>query len=85
MPLLAGLADWPPTPIPTANNARYQDLLINERPFEIFQHGVRSEWGYKAPQQDTFIVVHPKKERDQAPLYVVLHSAANGEVELIQN
>ena len=77
MPLLAGVNDWPPATTPTINSERSKDLLIHERPFEIFQHGVRPEWGYKNPQQDTFIVVHPKKERDQAPLYVVLHSAGH--------
>ena len=77
IPLLAGVNDWPPATNQTNNSERSKDLQINGRPFEIFQHGVRQAWGYKNPQQDAFIVVHPKKERDQAPLYVVLHSAGH--------
>jgi len=25
---------------------------------------VKPEWGYKAPEQDTFILIHPKNERN---------------------
>ena len=50
---------------------------INGRQMETFKHGVKNEWGYQAPQQDTFIVVHPKVARTNAPLYVVLHSAGH--------
>jgi pimeloyl-ACP methyl ester carboxylesterase len=47
------------------------------RKLEVFKHGVKAEWGYAAPQQDTFFVLHPKQSREQAPLYVVLHSAGH--------
>ena len=74
LPLFAGEADWNPT----------KDLAVADktlefpgRELEIFRHGVKPEWGYAAPQQDTFIVVHPKNERKNAPLYVVLHSAGH--------
>ena len=50
---------------------------INGREMETFQHGVKPEWGYAAPQQDTFIVMHPVTDRQNAPLYVVLHSAGH--------
>jgi len=47
------------------------------RKLEVFKHGVKAEWGYAAPQQDTFFVLHPKQPRTDAPLYVVLHSAGH--------
>lgn len=47
------------------------------RALEVFKHGVKAEWGYAAPQEDTFFVLHPKDERKGAPLYVVLHSAGH--------
>ncbi|MDD4016856.1 MAG: PHB depolymerase family esterase [Kiritimatiellae bacterium] len=47
------------------------------RRLEVFTHGVKAEWGYAAPQQDTFFVLHPKLPRENAPLYVVLHSAGH--------
>ena len=67
LPLPAAQEDWNPT----------RDLTVKGRHYEIFQHGVKKEWGYKAPQQDIFIVVHPATERKNAPLYVVLHSAGH--------
>ncbi len=54
-----------------------KDTTVNGRAMETFQHGVKPEWGYAAPQQDTFIVVHPAADRANAPLYVVLHSAGH--------
>lgn len=54
-----------------------KDLAINGRAMEIFSHGVKPEWGYAAPQRDTFIVVHPKEPKKNSPLYVVLHSAGH--------
>jgi predicted esterase len=48
-----------------------------ERKLETFKHGTRKEWGYAVPQQDTFLVLHPKQARPGAPLYVVLHSAGH--------
>ena len=59
--------DWNETKNPT----------VNGRALEIVHHGVKPEWGYPAPQQDTYIVVHPKQDRKNAPLYVVLHSAGH--------
>ena len=67
LPVLAGENDWTPSETST----------INGRLLEVIRHGVRKEWGYQAPQQDTFMVIHPKSERKNAPLYVVLHSAGH--------
>jgi lysophospholipase L1-like esterase len=69
--------DWSPSRVTTLNGKPIDDLTINGRPYEVFQHGVKPEWGYKAPQQDAFILIHPKNERKNAPLYVVLHSAGH--------
>ena len=60
-----------------------KDSTINGRAMETFQHGVKPEWGYAAPQQDTFIVVHPVTDRQNAPLYVVLHSAGHDVVSCV--
>ena len=54
-----------------------KDALLNGRATETFEAGVKPEWGYAAPQQDTFVVMHPKEDRKRAPLYVVLHSAGH--------
>ena len=70
-PLATAADEWPPTKY----QSRIAELEPIGRPADIFRHGVRKEWGYAAPQQDTFIVVHPKAEHERAPLYVVLHSA----------
>ena len=64
---------WPPA---QAEHPKEETSVI-DRKIEVFQHGVRPEWKYQAPQQDTFIVMHPKIVRDDAPLYVVLHSAGH--------
>jgi hypothetical protein len=64
---------WPPA---QAEHPKEETSVI-DRKIEVFQHGVRPEWKYQAPQQDTFIVMHPKIVRDNAPLYVVLHSAGH--------
>ena len=61
--------------IPTKDAAK--DTVLNGRAMETFEAGVKPEWGYAAPQQDTFVVLHPTKDRPQAPLYVVLHSAGH--------
>lgn len=47
------------------------------RKLDTFQHGVKKEWGYAEPQRDTFLVLHPKPAKANAPLYVVLHSAGH--------
>lgn len=62
-------ADWPPQ--------LEKDSVFTERKLETFQHGTKPEWGYAAPQTDTFLVLHPTKARTKAPLYVVLHSAGH--------
>jgi len=62
-------ADWPPQ--------REKESIFTERKLETFQHGTKPEWGYSAPQRDTFLVLHPKQARAKAPLYVVLHSAGH--------
>jgi predicted esterase len=62
-------ADWPPE--------REKESVFTERKLEVFKHGVKEEWGYASPQRDTFLVLHPKEQRRNAPLYVVLHSAGH--------
>jgi len=66
---LVQAADWPPE--------KEKESTFTGRRLETFRHGVTKEWGYAAPQQDTFLVLHPKQMRSQAPLYVVLHSAGH--------
>ncbi len=53
--------------------------LLLGRPVEFFSHGVEEEWGYGAPQRDSFAVIRPKneKEGEKYPLYVVFHSAGH--------
>ena len=63
-------AQWPPEE-PSDRST------LGGRAMETFQHGVKPEWGYTAGQDDTFVVVHPKTARENAPLYVVLHSAGH--------
>jgi hypothetical protein len=72
-PAAAADDDW----TPTKDQSRIAELAAIGRPADIYHHGVRKEWGYASPQQDTFIVVHPKTEHEHAPLYVVLHSAGH--------
>ena len=62
---------WPPVGHPTKDN------ILNGRVMEVFRHGVNQEWEYQTPQEDDFVVVHPKTDRANAPLYVVLHSAGH--------
>lgn len=62
---------------PKLNPAKGEGLIDSERKLEVYQHETKEDWGYKAPQQDTFIVIHPKEKRENAPLYVVLHSAGH--------
>ncbi len=75
--------DWPPTRTATLRGKTEADLTINGRPCELFRHGVKPEWGYPAPQQDAFVVIHPKHERKNAPLYVVLHSAGHDVIKCL--
>jgi len=67
---LAEAAEWPPGE-PSSSK------IFNARKTETFRHGVNPEWGYTAPQEDAFVVMHPKVDRENAPLYVVLHSAGH--------
>ena len=54
-----------------------EGLINSDRKLEVFEHGIKKEWGYEAPQTDTFIVIHPEKPKKSVPLYVVLHSAGH--------
>jgi len=72
-------AEW----TPTKASDRPKGLAEIGRTMDVYRHGVKPEWGYKAPQQDTFIVVHPKTDRKNAPLYVVLHSAGHAVVSCV--
>ncbi len=83
-PLFSNENDWNADTAPTNKAGKSDDLLIDGRPVEVFQHGVRPEWGYAKPQQDTFIVVHPKNDRKNAPLYVVLHSAGHDVISCLK-
>jgi len=60
---------WPPE--------KQKESEFTGRKLEVFQHGSRKKWGYAEPQRDTFLVLHPKQARSNAPLYVVLHSAGH--------
>ena len=52
--------------------------VFNDRKTETFRHGVRPEWGYETPQEDSLVVIYPRSEQvENAPLYVVLHSAGH--------
>lgn len=84
LPLFSGEKDWPAAAAPAPKAGGIEELVIDGRSVEVFQHGVRPEWGYKQPQQDTFIVVHPKIERKNAPLYVVLHSAGHDVISCLK-
>jgi len=64
--------DWTPT-----KDAKGRDLGPLGRSYDVYQHETKAEWGYAAPQKDVFVVVHPKEDRKNAPLYVVLHSAGH--------
>jgi len=65
----AQAADWPPEP--------EKESVFTERKLETFKHGTKPEWGYAESQRDTFLVLHPKEGKPNAPLYVVLHSAGH--------
>ena len=62
-------AGWPPD--------KQKESEFTGRTLDTFQHGSKKEWGYAAPQRDTFLVLHPKQAKSNAPLYVVLHSAGH--------
>jgi poly(3-hydroxybutyrate) depolymerase len=56
---------------------KQKESVFTGRKLEVFKHGIKKEWGYAAPQRDTFLVLHPQQARPHAPLYVVLHSAGH--------
>ena len=64
---------WEPVLVPE----KKEGLINSAREIEVFQHGIKKEWGYNKPQTDTFIVIHPDSPKKNAPLYVVLHSAGH--------
>lgn len=64
-------ADWNPVLVPA------KETTLSGRAMETFEHDVKPEWGYAAPQKDSFVVIHPTTDRRNAPLYVVLHSAGH--------
>jgi len=78
--LAAGQAEWSPTKDPTKG----KDLAAIGRAVDVYQHDAKPEWGYKAPQKDVFVVVHPKEDRKNAPLYVVLHSAGHAVMSCVK-
>ena len=53
--------------------------LLCGREIEYFHHPSEEAWGYAAPQEDTFAVIHPQKEDigKKYPLFVVFHSAGH--------
>lgn len=72
-PIIANENTWSPT----LDLKKAKGLIDSERKLEVYKHSIKKEWGYKTPQEDTFIVIHPKAKRENAPLYVVLHSAGH--------
>ncbi len=82
--LIAADNDWNPTKALTNKGKPFDDLTINKRAYEIFEHDVKPQWGYKNPQQDIFVVVHPKTEGKNLPLYVVLHSAGHDVISCVK-
>jgi len=61
-----------------------KDPTINGRALDVVRMAVKPEWGYPATQQDSYIVVLPKVDRKNAPLYVVLHSAGHDVVSCVK-
>lgn len=80
VPLMGAEAVW----TPVKDVARAQGLVFGGRAVEVFTHGVKPDWGYQMPQQDTFVVVHPKSDHARAPLYVVLHSAGHDVISCVK-
>jgi len=71
---------------PSLNAERAKELapIVSGRVLELYEHGIRPEWGYEVPQRDTFVVIHPKEDRKSAPLYVVLHSAGHDVISCVK-
>lgn len=74
------VADWTPTKVPNPEKG-FGNI---GREAETYVHDAKPEWGYKAPQKDTFVVVHPKTDHKNAPLYVVLHSAGHAVMSCVK-
>ncbi len=65
--------DWPPMPCdPPAGLDK-----IDGRKIDTYHHGARQEWAYPSKNSFPVYIVHPSKDRENAPLYVVLHSAGH--------
>ena len=80
-PFFAFGADW----APEIDKVTSDKLApVTERKLEAYRHGVKKEWGYPNPQEDTFVIIHPKAPRKNAPLYVVLHSAGHDVISCVK-
>ena len=55
----AETAGWPPE--------KEKESVFTGRKLEVFKHGIKKEWGYAAPQRDTFLVLHPKQAHAERP------------------
>ncbi|MBI3832268.1 MAG: hypothetical protein HY291_22285 [Planctomycetes bacterium] len=84
-PTAAGVApaEWPPVPCDPPAGLDKAD----GRKLDAFRHGARKEWGYPANKELSFqlYVVHPRNDREGAPLYVVLHSAGHNAESCIKD
>ncbi|MFP6907230.1 MAG: hypothetical protein VCG02_18565, partial [Verrucomicrobiota bacterium] len=80
LPLAAHADNWPPV----KDVAGAKGLALSGRALDLYRHGIKTEWGYAVPQQDTFVVIHPRTARKQAPLYVVLHSAGHNVISCVK-
>lgn len=45
---------------------KVKESEFTARKLDTYQHGVKADWGYAAPQRDTFLVLHPQQTRQQA-------------------
>jgi len=67
------VADWPPVPCnPPAGLDK-----VDGRKIDSYRHGLRKEWNSPPKGSFPIHVVHPRNDREAAPLYVVLHSAGH--------
>ena len=80
-PFFALRADW--NPVSDEETAK-KLAQVTKRKLEAYRHGVKKEWGYPQPQEDTFVIIHPKTPRKNAPLYVVLHSAGHDVISCVK-
>ena len=54
-----------------------KDGFLLGRRIEFFHQKSKPEWGYEAPQVDSFGLIHPEEYSGRAPLYVIFHSAGH--------